>query len=100
MAPSFDDSSWPAAPAKFGFNNNNNSGITTVVSYGTNASNKYPTYYFRKLFVVPTLAGLTNLYLEVMRDDGVAVYLNGRSALPRQPACRNAGLHSTRHQLQ
>jgi hypothetical protein len=77
MAPSFDDSSWPAAPAKFGFNNNNNSGITTVVSYGTNASNKYPTYYFRKLFVVPTLAGLTNLYLEVMRDDGVAVYLNG-----------------------
>lgn len=77
IAPDFPDSGWASAPAKFGFNGNNNAGITTVVSYGTNSSSKYVTYYFRKRFVVPTLEGMTNLLVEVQRDDGVAMYLNG-----------------------
>lgn len=71
------DSGWPSAAAKFGFNNNGNSGITTVLSYGGISTNKYPAYYFRRSFVVPTLTGMTNLLVEVQRDDGVALYLNG-----------------------
>jgi hypothetical protein len=85
----FDDAAWSNGPAKFGFNGNNNSGIATVLSYGANSANKYPCYYFRREFVVPTLDGMTNLFLEVQRDDGVALYLNGvdlyRSNLPEGP---------------
>lgn len=77
LQPAFNDSAWSSGPAKFGFNNNNNSGITTVLDYGSNSGNKYPTYYFRRQFVVSALNGMTNLLLEVQRDDGVAVYLNG-----------------------
>jgi CotH kinase protein/Lamin Tail Domain/Bacterial Ig domain/Immunoglobulin I-set domain/Bacterial TSP3 repeat len=74
----FVDSTWSSGFAKLGFNNRN-SGFSTILSYGPDQNNKYATYYFRQQFVVPTLAGMTNLYLEVQRDDGVAVYLNGTS---------------------
>jgi len=77
METSFVDDAWPIGTAKFGFNNNANSGITTVLSYGPDSANRYRTYYFRRQFVVPTLNGMTNLLLEVQRDDGVALYLNG-----------------------
>ncbi len=73
----FVDNGWPTGAAKFGFNSTGNSGITTVLGYGADSNNKYVTYYFRQTFVVPTLADMTNLFLEVQRDDGVAVYLNG-----------------------
>ncbi len=76
MATGFSDAGWSTGSAKFGFNNGN-SGLATVLSYGTNASNKHVTYYFRKTFVISSLAGLTNLFLETLRDDGVAVYING-----------------------
>lgn len=77
IQPAFNDSAWSSGPAKFGFNNNNNSGITTVLDYASNSGNSYPTYYFRRQFVASALNGMTNLLLEVQRDDGVAVYLNG-----------------------
>jgi len=77
MQPAFADGGWSSGDGKFGFNSSGNAGFATVLSYGGNTANRYPTYYFRKTFVVPTLAGMTNLLLEVQRDDGVAVYLNG-----------------------
>jgi len=77
LQPVFVDTGWPNGLAKFGFNNSGNSGIATVLNYGLDSGNKYPTYYFRRQFVVPTLSGMTNLFLEVQRDDGVALYLNG-----------------------
>jgi hypothetical protein len=78
MVPDFPDAVWPVGNGKFGFYNNN-AGLGKVLSYGTNASNKYPAYYFRKTVVVSSLSGITNLFLETLRDDGVAVYLNGAS---------------------
>ena len=74
--PAFADNTWSNGLAKLGFNNGN-VGIATLLSYGTNSKVKYITYYFRQQFVVPALTGMTNLYLEVQRDDGVALYLNG-----------------------
>ena len=58
-----------------------------MVGYGPNSSNKYITTYFRRSFVVsdPSVAagGLT---LNLVRDDGAVVYLNGtevfRSNMP------------------
>jgi hypothetical protein len=78
MLPGFNDDSWSSGLAKLGFNSAN-SGLGTVLNYGPDSQHKYRTYYFRKRFVVPTLAGMTNLFLEVQCDDGAAIYLNGVS---------------------
>ena len=73
QAPAFDDSAWSNGLAILGYGEGNE---TTVIRYGTNSDNKYITYYFRKSFNVPSPAAYTNLLLEVLRDDGVVVYLN------------------------
>ena len=51
-----------------------------AVSYGLNGNSKYPTTYFLSTFEVASaadLAGLSNLTLNLKRDDGAVVYLNG-----------------------
>jgi hypothetical protein len=74
----FEDSAWRAGPAELGYGDDSEGRPErTVISFGTNASSKYITSYFRHRFTVPSTAGLTNLLLGVMRDDGVVVYLNG-----------------------
>lgn len=84
----FDDSGWPSGAAKFGFNNDN-TGFATPLSFGSDSANKYRTYYFRKQFTVESTTAFDDLFLEVLRDDGLAVYLNGqdfyRNNLPGGP---------------
>jgi hypothetical protein len=84
----FDDSGWASNPAKFGYNSGN-TGFATILDYGGDAANKYRTYYFRKHFTVAAVAAFDSLLLEVLRDDGIAVYLNGqdfyRDNLPAGP---------------
>ncbi len=71
----FNDSAWPAGTAQLGYGDGDE---TTVVSYGGNPTNKYMTTYFRKSFVIADTALVTNnLLLNLLRDDGVIVYLNG-----------------------
>ncbi|NHM08061.1 hypothetical protein G4D82_12585 [Flavobacterium sp. CYK-4] len=70
----FNDSSWPTANAKFGYGEGDE---TTLVNYGPDANNKYVTTYFRRSFQVSNPAAYSAMLFEVMRDDGVAVYLNG-----------------------
>jgi hypothetical protein len=81
--PGFDNSYWAFGPAKLGYSDN----PATILGYGPSASNKYKTYYFRKRFNVPSVAALTDpLMLELLRDDGAVVYINGvevaRSNMP------------------
>ncbi|MBN2704477.1 MAG: lamin tail domain-containing protein [Pontiellaceae bacterium] len=79
----FNDASWSSGQAQFGYGDGDE---TTTISYGPDSSNKYRTYYFRKTFVVPSLAGITNAVLSVLRDDGAIAYVNGievfRSNMP------------------
>ena len=49
----------------------------TVVSYGTNANNKFITTYFRRAFHVPDASLVRSLNARLIRDDGAVVYLNG-----------------------
>ncbi len=72
--PAFDDSEWGAGRAPLGYGETN---IATTVSYGPDADVRYITTYFRRAFVVDNPEDYDRLYLEVLRDDGVAVYLNG-----------------------
>jgi hypothetical protein len=73
-AAAFDDAAWAAGPAELGYGDG---GEATVVSYGPDANNKYITTYFRRSFTVANPAAFTGLTLNLVRDDGAVVYLNG-----------------------
>jgi hypothetical protein len=70
----FDDSSWAYGPAQLGYGDGDEA---TVVSFGPDPNNKYVTTYFRHSFDLASAAGVTNLLVRLLRDDGAAVYLNG-----------------------
>ncbi len=71
----FDDSGWASGNAELGYGDG---GETTVISYGSDANNKYITYYFRHEFNVTNPDESLELKLEILRDDGAVVYINGK----------------------
>jgi hypothetical protein len=74
----YDDSAWLSGPAELGYGDQSeNRPEATVVSYGASSSAKHITTYFRRAFVVTDAASFTELTVNLMRDDGAAVYLNG-----------------------
>lgn len=85
-APAFDDSTWATGMAEFGYGDDDEA---TVVDFGTNASDKHITTYFRHEFQVVNPGGITTLHLHLLDDDGTVVYLNGvelvRSNMPAGP---------------
>lgn len=82
-ATAFNDSTWSAGIAQLGYGDGDEA---TIVKFGPNANSKYITTYFRKSFSVANPSQFTSLLINVLRDDGVVVYLNGtelvRSNLP------------------
>lgn len=74
----FNDASWPSGVAPLGYGSENDA--ATVISYGPQSTNKYPTYYFRKTFSVTNPAGITGLKAYLRVDDGLVVYINGAEA--------------------
>lgn len=71
--PNFDDSSWGTGQALLGYGTI--SGRTTRTTVGSASTN---TLYFRKEFNVTGAGDYTELTFDIVRDDGVIVYLNGR----------------------
>ena len=81
--PLFADANWNYGGGKLGYSDN----PTTTLSFGPNAGAKYITYYFRKQFTVANTALLADsLQINLVRDDGAIVYINGtevvRSNMP------------------
>ena len=70
----FNDAGWTTGNAAFGYGT---SGITTSVSYGNNAKKKYITTYFRKTINIADASLYSSFTLNLKRDDGVVVYING-----------------------
>jgi hypothetical protein len=70
----FNDAAWPSAAATFGYGIG---GEATIVNYGPNAGAKYITTYFRRAFNVAAPSIYTNVLIQLMRDDGAVVYVNG-----------------------
>lgn len=69
----FDDSSWKSGIGRFGYGDD----IPTFkVSYGRDRNNKHITTYFRTEFENTGIA--KELIVNLQRDDGAVVYLNGR----------------------
>ena len=73
-ATDFDDEDWKAGNAPFSYKE----GDYTQVDFGSDEEDKYITTYFRKTFLVPNANLYHAVLLELRRDDGAVVYLNGR----------------------
>jgi PKD domain/Gametolysin peptidase M11 len=73
--PSFSDAEWVSGAAPLGYGDDN---IVTTVSFGGVATNKFITTWFRHTFVVDDPSGFQSVTLGLIRDDGAAVFLNGR----------------------
>jgi methionine-rich copper-binding protein CopC len=79
----FNDVAWASANAPFGYGT---SGITTTVSFGGNSKKKDITTYFRKTINIANASIYSGYTLNLKRDDGAVVYVNGtevyRSNMP------------------
>jgi len=76
----FNDVAWSSGLSEFGYGDG---GEATCVASGgggtlcTPTGNKYITTYFRKTFNVTGLNTFNSFTLNIIRDDGVVVYING-----------------------
>jgi len=78
QAPGFNDASWKTGLGNFGYGDTQQ----TLISYGPSSSSKYITTYFRKTFnATESLRSCGALVLNVLRDDGAVVYLNGHEVV-------------------
>ncbi len=71
----YSDAAWKKGPAQLGYGDPE---VTTTLGFGPDASNKYPTYYFRHEFNVDDPARFLSATLGLIRDDGALVFLNNR----------------------
>jgi len=74
----YNDSTWAFDNAKFGYGDDNEN---TTLDFGPDADNKYPTYYFRKVFTVADPSMIDSITISLLRDDGAVVYLNGEEVV-------------------
>lgn len=81
-SPDYTDN-WPEGCGMLGYNNE---GLCSSVSFGPDANNKYITTFFRKKFRIKEADQWSRLTINLVRDDGAIVYLNGtevvRSNMP------------------
>jgi len=82
-ATTFNDATWANGNAQLGYGDGDE---TTIVSFGSNSNNKYTTTYFRKTITIADTSSFTGYLLNIKRDDGAVVYINGsevfRSNMP------------------
>lgn len=77
----YNDSGWSAGAAPLGFYVGGSRYHQTTISYGNNANNKYPTYYFRTSVTLDEEPMSNDSYvLSYTVDDGMIVYVNGIEA--------------------
>jgi Bacterial Ig domain/Immunoglobulin I-set domain/Immunoglobulin domain len=70
----FDDGSWRGGAAPLGYGRGDEA---TVVGFGPDPNHKFITTYFRTSFVLSNAAALSNVTVRFVRDDSLALYLNG-----------------------
>jgi alkaline phosphatase D len=70
---SFDDGAWASGRSQLGYGD----GDEATVIGGGPSSKRYVTTYFRKSFSITNAEAFKGYALQVKRDDGVVVYVNG-----------------------
>ena len=85
-AAAFDDAKWKSGPAPLGYGDD---GLGTEVSFGGSVRKKAITTWFRAGVDIGDPAKVEALLLQLRRDDGAVIYLNGqevaRSNMPVGP---------------
>ena len=71
-SPAYSDTAWSSGPARLGYGDTQ---ATTI--QGGPAASRYITSWFRHTFTVADVSMFDALRLELQRDDGLVVYLNG-----------------------
>lgn len=80
-SPTFNDGAWKSGKAPLGFDTGNAMTFNTRLSYGTDANNKRPTYYFRTTIELDKAPTASDIYrLNYTADDGFIIYVNGQEA--------------------
>lgn len=74
QAPGFDDSRWARGRAELGYGDGDE---RTVIGFGPNPLDKYVTSYFRRTFRILDPRIVDSARIDLLRDDGAIVYLNG-----------------------
>lgn len=72
--PGFNDTEWKSGAAQLGFGDADEA---TLLRRGE-GDRGFITYYFRRVFEVESVEGISTLAMRLLRDDGAVVYLNGR----------------------
>lgn len=94
----YSDSAWQSGPAELGYGDSGLLGGNRPEATNIKGSAARPTAYFRREFTVTDVNSTRNLTLDLLRDDGAAVYLNGIE-IARQnlaPAATHATLADSR----
>jgi hypothetical protein len=78
VATSYDDSSWPTGAGQLGYGDGDE---TTVIGWGPHPTRRAITAYFRSEFLLDDASAVVALDLDLLRDDGAVVYLNGTEIL-------------------
>lgn len=73
----YNDSAWSSGPAELGYGDAGLLGGNRTEATNIRGSAARPTAYFRREFNVTDVNSTRSLTLELLRDDGAAVYLNG-----------------------
>ncbi|MGI9243294.1 MAG: tetratricopeptide repeat protein [Verrucomicrobiales bacterium] len=83
----FDADAWKSGAAQLGYGEGDE---TTRIGFGPDPGQKFPTAYFRHQFEVGATQAAGTLHLNLVRDDGAVVYLNGeevsRDLMPEEVA--------------
>lgn len=74
----YDDSTWPTGAGQLGYGDGDE---TTVIGWGPHPTRRAITAYFRSEFVLDDASSVVALDLDLLRDDGAVVYLNGTEIL-------------------
>ena len=102
----YEDRNWSNGSGPLGYTDP----VTTIIAFGDDNNNKYPTNYFRKKFSIVNLSAIgDSLMLRIMKDDGAVIYINGtevkRTNMPTglityttlALASANEGIYETYH---
>ncbi|MCR4603542.1 MAG: lamin tail domain-containing protein [Prevotella sp.] len=73
----YDDSAWSSGPAPLGFKFDD---INTTLPSGSRSTKPYTTY-FRRHFTIDDLSHVRSVKIQLRREDGAAVYINGKRVI-------------------
>lgn len=77
-SPDYDDQHWASGQAQLGYGDGDEA---TVIEFGGDPENKFITTWFRKRFSIEDSSIFRRYTLNLVRDDGARVYINGREVI-------------------